>query len=281
MVVPTTAACAMATPRAAEISLVGSSSLRSFSMAEVSPLVVTALSQRPWSLVSWATARSVISRASGSEMEEAFEVSAGRRRGRKGAESTGLSTSLDMLLIMTADWRLVAVFFSLRPRRRRGTVMASAGDSTDWTKVTPASSCMISGTSLGLVMAVTILPVMCSMSRLPMTSQAAVMALVAAVLTCFLVSHMQAVTSGTISGRAAPSCLGATVLNSVIMLRAASLVVHFFSTGRLAKMAGRRPFMAIGDTFLAKAMEQVEAAARTSGLLLEAAMRTDERQLTR
>ena len=182
--------------------MVGSSAVKSSVSLEVSPLVLTAFSQRPWSLVSWATARSVMSRASGSEMEEALEVRAGRRRGRKGAASTGLSTSLDMLLMMTADWRLVAVFFSLRPRRRRGTVMARAGDSTDWTKVTPASLCIISGTDLGLVMAVIISLVMCSMSRLPMTSQAEVMALVAAVLTCFLVSHMQAVTSGTISGSA-------------------------------------------------------------------------------
>mmetsp|Transcript_10425 Transcript_10425/g.22097 ORF Transcript_10425/g.22097 Transcript_10425/m.22097 type:complete len:243 (-) Transcript_10425:44-772(-) len=145
--------------------------------------------------------------------------------------------------------------------------MARAGLSTLWTKVTPAISCMISGTSLGLVMAVMILAFMCSMSLLPITSQADLMASVEAVLTCFLVSHMQAVTSGTISGRAMPSCLGAVLEKPAMHLRARTRSCHFFSTGRVAKRAGRRDLIANGLIFSQIAVAVSSAAFLTSGFL--------------
>mmetsp|Transcript_28946 Transcript_28946/g.48170 ORF Transcript_28946/g.48170 Transcript_28946/m.48170 type:complete len:253 (-) Transcript_28946:162-920(-) len=148
--------------------------------------------------------------------------------------------------------------------------MARAGDSTDWTKVTPAISCMISGTSLGLVMAVKILPVMCSISLLPITSKADFMVSVDAVLTCFLVSHMHAVTSGTTKGRASPSCLGATSLNLPKHCRASSRICHFFSTGNSAKIVGSNAFMAKGLTLSQIAKEVSFAAACTSLLLATA-----------
>mmetsp|Transcript_20126 Transcript_20126/g.46152 ORF Transcript_20126/g.46152 Transcript_20126/m.46152 type:complete len:409 (+) Transcript_20126:2046-3272(+) len=205
-----------------------------------SPRTLTALSARPLRRLSCSTAFSVTPRASGSAMLLAFVSSAGSRRGRKGAASMGLSTSLDMLLMMTADWRLVAICFSLSPRRRRGTTMARAGDSTDCTKVTPAISCMISGTSFGLLIAMRIFSVMCSMSLFPMTLRASLMAAVAACLICFFVSHMHAVTSGTTSGKAFPSCFGAVSPRDATHLSASSRICHFFSTGRAAKRTGRR-----------------------------------------
>mmetsp|Transcript_6905 Transcript_6905/g.13844 ORF Transcript_6905/g.13844 Transcript_6905/m.13844 type:complete len:215 (-) Transcript_6905:244-888(-) len=214
-------------------------------------------------------------------MDSALEVRAGRRRGRKGAASAGLSTSLLMLLIMTADWRLVAVLFSLSPLSRRGTTMARQAPSTDWTKVTPASSCMISGTCLGLVMAITIFSDMCSMSLFPMMSHAARMAAVEAVLTCFLVSHMHAVTSGTTSGRLLESCLGEVSENLVIMSTALTLICHFCSTGSILKMKGRRAFMAKGEIFSAIFLEQAVAASLTGPDLLAAAVRTFSRQTLR
>jgi len=103
---------------------------------------------------------------------------------------------------------------------------------------------MISGTSLGLVIAVRIFSVMCSMSLFPMTLRASLIASVAAVLICFLVSHMHAVTSGTTSGREYPSCLGAVTPNDARHLRANSRTCHFFSTGNFPKMMGRSAFMA-------------------------------------
>mmetsp|Transcript_22396 Transcript_22396/g.40387 ORF Transcript_22396/g.40387 Transcript_22396/m.40387 type:complete len:254 (-) Transcript_22396:6-767(-) len=142
--------------------------------------------------------------------------------------------------------------------------MAKAGDSTLCTKVTPAISCMISGTSLGLVIAVKIFSVMCSMSLLPMTLSASRMASVAAFLTCFLVSHMHAVISGTTSGRALPSCLGVASPKKARHLRADSRTCHFFSTGSLEKMMGRRDFMAKGLTLLQMAMAASEAALVTA-----------------
>mmetsp|Transcript_18464 Transcript_18464/g.23970 ORF Transcript_18464/g.23970 Transcript_18464/m.23970 type:complete len:229 (+) Transcript_18464:3292-3978(+) len=142
--------------------------------------------------------------------------------------------------------------------------MARAGLSTLCTKVTPAILCIISGTSFGLVMATKMFAVMCSMSLFPITSRAAVIAAVAAVFTCFLVSHMQAVTSGTISGRASLNCFGAVSLNTAMQSNAAERVCHFFSTGSSAKMAGRSAFMAKGLIFLQIAMEVSPAKARTS-----------------
>mmetsp|Transcript_26647 Transcript_26647/g.74559 ORF Transcript_26647/g.74559 Transcript_26647/m.74559 type:complete len:380 (-) Transcript_26647:133-1272(-) len=218
------------------------------SSLETSPRTLACLSASPLRRFNCATARSVTSRASGSEMELALVSRAGSRSGRNGAASNGLSTSLLMLLMMTADWRLVAMAFSRSPRSKSGTTMARAGDSTDWTKVTPAISCMISGTSLGLVMAVMIFLFMCSMSLFPTTPRAFFMAVLAAVLTCFLVSHMQAVTSGTMSGRASPSCLGAFSLNRATHWSASSRMGHFFSTGRAPKIAGNSAFIPNGVT---------------------------------
>mmetsp|Transcript_32542 Transcript_32542/g.38918 ORF Transcript_32542/g.38918 Transcript_32542/m.38918 type:complete len:216 (+) Transcript_32542:2617-3264(+) len=126
---------------------------------------------------------------------------------------------------------------------------------------------MISGTSFGLEIAMIIFPVMCSISLLPMTSQADFMASVAATLTCFFVSHMHAVTSGTTSGRASPSCLGAVLLKVEIHVKARVRLGHFFSTSRAAKIVGKRLFMAKGVILV-----QIESAAslaslETSGLL--------------
>jgi len=103
-------------------------------------------------------------------------------------------------------------------------------------------------------MAVKIWPVMCSISLLPITSKALFMAAVAATLTCFLVSHMHAVTSGTISGRQSPDCLGAVAGKVAMQSKARSRICHFFSTGRAAKSWGRRDFMAKGSIFWQIAM---------------------------
>mmetsp|Transcript_30273 Transcript_30273/g.64935 ORF Transcript_30273/g.64935 Transcript_30273/m.64935 type:complete len:233 (-) Transcript_30273:60-758(-) len=148
--------------------------------------------------------------------------------------------------------------------------MANAGDSTDCTNVTPAILCIISGTSLGLVMAVKILPVICSISRLPITSSACFMVSVEAFLTCFFVSHIQAVTSGTTRGRASANCLGAIDLNLARHRSATSRICHFFSTGRQEKMMGRRVFMANG-VMLSQIAKAVSLAAAWTFLLLEMA----------
>mmetsp|Transcript_6840 Transcript_6840/g.8527 ORF Transcript_6840/g.8527 Transcript_6840/m.8527 type:complete len:213 (+) Transcript_6840:2565-3203(+) len=129
---------------------------------------------------------------------------------------------------------------------------------------------MISGTSFGLVIAVIILSVMCSISLFPITSHAAFIASVAAALTCFFVSHIHAVTSGTISGRALPSCLDALALKAGMHFRASSRVCHFFSTGRLAKIAGKRLLIAKGVMFVQIARVVSVAAFFTSGFLLSA-----------
>mmetsp|Transcript_10955 Transcript_10955/g.12559 ORF Transcript_10955/g.12559 Transcript_10955/m.12559 type:complete len:215 (-) Transcript_10955:541-1185(-) len=172
---------------------------------DTSPRSCACLSDISLSRLSCPTAFSVTARASGSEIESAFVSSAGRRRGRNGPASSGLSTSLLMLSMITADWRFVAVVFSRNPRSSSGTTIARAGDSTLCTNVTPAILCMISGTSFGLVIACRILSVMCSISLFPITFMDVSIASLDAFLICFLVSHIHAVTSGTINGSALPN----------------------------------------------------------------------------
>mmetsp|Transcript_38984 Transcript_38984/g.93818 ORF Transcript_38984/g.93818 Transcript_38984/m.93818 type:complete len:373 (+) Transcript_38984:2053-3171(+) len=279
MHVETDAAWAMVISNPPSTSFAPNAFLNSSVNLEVSPRVFCAASESPLRRSICSTAFSVMPLASGSGMDVALVSSAGRSRGRKGAASTGLSTSLDMLLMMTALWRLVAVVFSRRPRSSSGTTMASAGDSTLWTKVTPAISCMISGTSLGLVMAVRILGVMCSMSLLPMTLSASRMASLAAFLICFFVSHMQAVTSGTTSGRALESCFGALSPNNPRHFSDSSRTCHFCSTGSFAKMMGNSDFMAKGLTFVQIANAASEPAFWTALLLLPACSRHAARHI--
>mmetsp|Transcript_12841 Transcript_12841/g.28510 ORF Transcript_12841/g.28510 Transcript_12841/m.28510 type:complete len:221 (+) Transcript_12841:488-1150(+) len=165
-------ASSTSTPAALTFAL-SAASTRLLSMSFVRSL---ASSHRPCSLFSWKSARSQMLLASGSLMASAAKARAGLRVGRKGSASKGSSTSLDILSMMTADWRRVAVTLDLSPLIRSGTTIARAGDCTDCTNVTPAKACIISGTSSGLEMDRTILSVMCSMSRLPITLQACVMA---------------------------------------------------------------------------------------------------------
>mmetsp|Transcript_4535 Transcript_4535/g.11699 ORF Transcript_4535/g.11699 Transcript_4535/m.11699 type:complete len:255 (+) Transcript_4535:2448-3212(+) len=168
---------------------------------------------------------------------------------------------------MTAACRFVAVDFSRNPLSNKGTTIASAGDSTDCTNVTPAILCIISGTSFGLVIAIKIFPVICSMSRFPMTSNACFMVSVEAFLTCFLVSHMHAVTSGTTSGRESANCLGATALKRARHFSASSRICHFFSTGKQEKMIGSSDFIANGQ-ILSQIANAVSFAAAWTSLLL-------------
>ncbi|KAA6417306.1 MAG: hypothetical protein FRX49_02281 [Trebouxia sp. A1-2] len=100
---------------------------------------------------------------------------------RKTAASAGLSTSLDMLSMMTADLRLMAVCLSRSPLTSRGTMMDKAGASTACTKVVADSLWTVSDTSAGLAMAVISAGMNFSMSRLPTAVQAWFMVFIAAV----------------------------------------------------------------------------------------------------
>mmetsp|Transcript_17836 Transcript_17836/g.26012 ORF Transcript_17836/g.26012 Transcript_17836/m.26012 type:complete len:233 (-) Transcript_17836:213-911(-) len=178
-----------------------------------------------------------------------------------------------MLSIMTADWRLVAVTRERSPLRRRGTTIARAGDCTDWTKVTPARVCMISGTSFGWVIERRICVVMCSISLLPMTSHAAVIARDAASETCFLVSVMQGVTAGTTSGRAALSCSGQLSPKAAITSSAATRVCHACSTAHASKQCTRTPRTQLDPMLEVIACTASLAASRTTFCFEPAAMK--------
>ena len=67
--------------------------------------------------------------------------------GRNGAASSGSSTSLDMLLMITAHMRLVAVERTRKPSRRSGAMSASGAAVTVCTNVVLASFCTHSITS--------------------------------------------------------------------------------------------------------------------------------------
>ena len=88
---------------------------------------------------------------------------------------------MDMLSMMTADLRLMAVCLSRRPLTSRGTMMDKAGASTACTKVVADSLWTVSATSVGLAIAVIRAGTNFSMSRLPTAAQAWFMVLIAAV----------------------------------------------------------------------------------------------------
>mmetsp|Transcript_94512 Transcript_94512/g.229511 ORF Transcript_94512/g.229511 Transcript_94512/m.229511 type:complete len:324 (+) Transcript_94512:2142-3113(+) len=78
-------------------------------------------------------------RHSGSAICSMPSARSGCSTGMNGATSAGFLTSLAMFSVMTAHLRLMAVFLSLNPRLRSGTVMERAEAVTVCTNVVPAS----------------------------------------------------------------------------------------------------------------------------------------------
>mmetsp|Transcript_9670 Transcript_9670/g.23949 ORF Transcript_9670/g.23949 Transcript_9670/m.23949 type:complete len:226 (-) Transcript_9670:568-1245(-) len=168
-------------------------------------------------------------RASGSESSLARRSMQGISSGRKGLASRASSMSLDMLSTMTATLRLISVFFSAVPRMRRGTVMESAGESTDCTNTVDESVCTVSGTSSGAWMALMRAGTKGLMSLLSHEAHANSMVLVATCLTCCLVSHIASEMTGMDFASVlekARGCLSASWPRST---RAHILVCHLVS----------------------------------------------------
>mmetsp|Transcript_64112 Transcript_64112/g.93853 ORF Transcript_64112/g.93853 Transcript_64112/m.93853 type:complete len:229 (-) Transcript_64112:1063-1749(-) len=102
-----------------------------------------------------------------------------------------------MLSAITHTRRLLSIFFSWQPRRRMGTVMESAGLSTDCTKTVDDSLCSVSGTASGNLMASITAGINGRMSRFWQVLRALSVASLAPFLTSLRVSHMAADTTGT------------------------------------------------------------------------------------
>mmetsp|Transcript_127729 Transcript_127729/g.310582 ORF Transcript_127729/g.310582 Transcript_127729/m.310582 type:complete len:396 (+) Transcript_127729:2385-3572(+) len=198
--------------------------------------------------ISCSTARAHTPRASGSEMESAAFSRAGRICGRNGAASTGSSTSLLMLLTMTATIRCVAVLRTDRPRCNSGTTTARAGVSTVDTKVSDASLAMHSGIWPGSCMAATKSSTNGSTSRLSTVLHAARAATTAASITLSFMSCMASDRTRISSGRFWPTWAAAIVDSSVSHSRAATLVPVGASSCRLAMTAGIVDAATVGFT---------------------------------
>mmetsp|Transcript_15787 Transcript_15787/g.37735 ORF Transcript_15787/g.37735 Transcript_15787/m.37735 type:complete len:264 (-) Transcript_15787:670-1461(-) len=182
-----------------------------------------------WMLVSVLSALLHTVRASGSEISLARRSISGMRAGRKGLASLGSSMSFDMLSTITATLRLISVFFSWQPRSRMGTVMASAGESTDCTNTVDESLCTVSETSSGFLMALMSAGTKGLMSLLETASQHLAMQSAAAFLTSALVSHMASDTTGIASGRHRANASGIFSAMLPIDLHATALTCHLVS----------------------------------------------------
>mmetsp|Transcript_7118 Transcript_7118/g.14403 ORF Transcript_7118/g.14403 Transcript_7118/m.14403 type:complete len:214 (+) Transcript_7118:2485-3126(+) len=182
--------------------------------------VFTFSSMRPSCL----NACSHTSRASGSDTSTRALSRAGSSSGKKAAASIGCSTSLDMFATIFAHWRLMAVFFSLKPRDSRGTIMARAEPSTVWTKVQDARAWMVSGTWEMLDTASMMVGITFSISLLPMATQHFCMVTLACTFTASVMSTMQADTTGTISGRHWATWVGLDSASFCRVLRAPTTV---------------------------------------------------------
>mmetsp|Transcript_5721 Transcript_5721/g.17479 ORF Transcript_5721/g.17479 Transcript_5721/m.17479 type:complete len:282 (+) Transcript_5721:935-1780(+) len=131
-----------------------------------------------------------------------------------------------MLAMMTAVLRLMGVSPCRMPRTSNGTMMASAGASTLWTNVVADSLAMVSPTSDGRAMQLSIGATHGSMSRLPLSLNAALIAFHAAFLTCSRGSIRHSPAFGTISGSAAATWSGATTASCFSSFSAPSLACH-------------------------------------------------------
>mmetsp|Transcript_70157 Transcript_70157/g.158667 ORF Transcript_70157/g.158667 Transcript_70157/m.158667 type:complete len:329 (-) Transcript_70157:331-1317(-) len=219
------------------------------------------------------SARSHTPRASGSDTESAAFSRAGNNSGKKGAASIGFSTSLDMFSMITAVVRLMAVCFSRRPRTRRGTMTARAGESMVCTNTTPPSLCMSSGTSWGLMMQSTRSPKTGAMSLLPATLRPSAMAFLAAFFTSFLISVMHGVSSGMMAGRQLLRASGLSDLHWLSMERASTRVRQSRSCCIPAKRWGTRSEREGARSFI-KAAPATVACSRTASVLAAASSRT-------
>mmetsp|Transcript_33265 Transcript_33265/g.93265 ORF Transcript_33265/g.93265 Transcript_33265/m.93265 type:complete len:234 (+) Transcript_33265:2328-3029(+) len=193
---------------------------------------------------SWPRARSHTSRASGSDTSCAARSRAGSSVGMKGAASLGLSTSLDMLLMITAHWRRTLVVRWLMPKSSSGETMASAAVSTVCTKVVEARSKMVSGFSSVLTMLEMSLGSSFSMSALATVSAHFFMHVSAASLTWRLESFSSPDTLGTMSGMHCAICLGASTASSPMRSSDSAMVCQRLDESMPASSAGATCFVA-------------------------------------
>ncbi|KDO28383.1 hypothetical protein SPRG_20159 [Saprolegnia parasitica CBS 223.65] len=211
--------------------------------------------------VSWA--RLHTSRHSGSATDSIMRLSVGRTLGVKSMASAGSSTSLHMLSIMTAVWRLTAVLFSLRPRTRSGSMMARAGASTVLTNVVDASLWTHSETSAGLAMHEMSAGMKGSISAFEAVPQALIMRAWAAFLTSARVSQICSEALGMMSGKQRESWTGWSSARSLIKLSAPSFVCHFLVRSRPEKICGRSTRSALWLAACTMALAAAAAGART------------------
>mmetsp|Transcript_108344 Transcript_108344/g.271563 ORF Transcript_108344/g.271563 Transcript_108344/m.271563 type:complete len:204 (+) Transcript_108344:2452-3063(+) len=118
----------------------------------------------------------------------------GSNRGMIGTTAAGSSTTLHMLSTMRQHVRLTSSTLSFKPRESTGNIAASAGVSTFWTKMQPANfsthACVLSIDCA----AFTTNGRKGSKSLLPVQLQIAVMQVVAASFTSFLISQVSSAT---------------------------------------------------------------------------------------
>mmetsp|Transcript_10783 Transcript_10783/g.39976 ORF Transcript_10783/g.39976 Transcript_10783/m.39976 type:complete len:204 (+) Transcript_10783:3503-4114(+) len=147
-------------------------------------------------------------RASGSEISSFAFSSAGMSFGRNGAASSGSSTSLLMLLIITAHMRFVAVERTRNPNSSNGAISARGAAVTVCTNVVLASFWTHSMTSSWSIVALTNAGINGSTSRLSIDAQICVRHSLAASETSTLLSFTICVTTGMTSFSASLVVIG-------------------------------------------------------------------------
>mmetsp|Transcript_51439 Transcript_51439/g.122486 ORF Transcript_51439/g.122486 Transcript_51439/m.122486 type:complete len:353 (+) Transcript_51439:1608-2666(+) len=196
-------------------------------------LAASSLSIDSWMFLSVLSALTHTLRASGSDISSPRRLISGISEGRKGLASRGWSMSFDMLSTITATLRLISVFFSWQPRRRMGTVIASAGESTDCTNTVDDSACTVSPTSSGFWMALTSGPTKGLMSRLVTELQATSMHAAAASFTSFFVSHMASDMGAIAVGRQREKGMGCFPASFLRRLHTSTLTCHLVDLSAL------------------------------------------------
>mmetsp|Transcript_9620 Transcript_9620/g.15452 ORF Transcript_9620/g.15452 Transcript_9620/m.15452 type:complete len:303 (-) Transcript_9620:177-1085(-) len=177
-------------------------------------------------------------RASGSDTSSLAFSNAGMRLGRNGAASSGSSTSLDMLLMITAHRRLVAVERTRKPRSSSGAIRARGAAVTVCTKVVDASRWTHSITFSWSMVAATREGMKGSTSRLSMDWQILLRQSRAATDTSGLESLTICVTTGMMSLSASDMDSGEHPARVDTMSSAPTIVCHFSLGSMAASSAG-------------------------------------------
>mmetsp|Transcript_1930 Transcript_1930/g.4897 ORF Transcript_1930/g.4897 Transcript_1930/m.4897 type:complete len:356 (+) Transcript_1930:2408-3475(+) len=226
-------------------------------------------------------ARSAMFLASGFAIFSQAAFTSGSNLGMSGTTALGSSTTLHMLSTMRQHVRFTSSTLSFRPRESTGSIAASAGASTFCTKMQPANFSTHTWVLSMDCAALTTKGRNGSRSLLPVQLQMAVMVLIAASFTSFLMSQVSSATGMAKVTSTWPMDLGDFVATASMICKVASFCGGLAFTLRLARNAGMHACTENGLIISMMAFAAATAASLTFLLLSPVASKIAPKAATR